>query len=1150
MSGQRINGFYSRTESSKENSLNPFNLNSKCMKKKWIKRAFALLFLTGFVSLQLVAQNNRTISINRQNVAFGEIVRAVEAQTNFTFVYSTETAKGIGNVSVNVTNATIKQLMDLVLTGKQFTYTVENNVVVLKPKERERPAQTPGNQKPVKLTGLITELGNTPLPGASVHVEGTLVGVVTGNDGTFELNVPEGTRRVVVSFMGKKSQKVDIAGKNSIKVNLEDEELTINQVVVTGIFKKTRESYTGSLTTISAEDLKVSGNRNLISSIRNIDPSFNIADNLSLGSDPNVLPDITIRGRTSMDVNVRNLQEQSSVQSSSNLPLFIMDGFEVSLQRVMDMDEELVESITILKDASATAMYGSRGANGIVVITLKRPEIGKLRVSYKGSVNIETPDFTSYNLMNSREKLQYELAAGLYTSVYNTSLQNLTELYNQRLIEVERGVDTYWLKYPVQTGIGNRHSVRVDGGADNFTYAGNISYNNILGVMKGSARNTFTGNLFFQYDYKGVKFQNDLYIIYNTNTNSPYGSFSEYSTANPIYKPYDDEGNLKKMLVQPLSGTNTPQLVGNPLYNATLPTRDDGSYLNFQNNFAIDWKISPELNFRGNLGIRKQQSRTDRYLSRDHTSFDTGDYTGENFNMRGSYDYGTSYMFSYEGTATLNYNKTFNQKNTLYAGLSANIAEEKEDSYAIQARGFSAANMMNLGMAGAYGLGNPSSSEQHSRRLGSILNVNYTYDRRYFADFSGKLEGSSKFGSNDRIAPFWSAGIGWNLHNEAFMKKFDKINTLRVRFSYGTTGSQNFSSFQALTTFRYFGQQSYKFWNGAYMIGLGNPDLSWQKTNQANLGIESSLFDGRLRVNFDVYDKLTQALLTDINLPTAGGFPSYKANVGEVRNRGFEMDANLFLIRNTAKGITWTVGGNMAHNANKILKISNALEFLNSELMGNSASNPSFLYKEGQSMNTIFVVRSLGIDPATGRELFLNKDGERVYTWDAQDKVPCGVNEPKLWGNLRTMFRYKHLSLNATLSYRMGGYIYNQTLVDKVENISISRQVNNPWGNLDRRALYERWQNPGDVSYFKNIKDFGTTYASSRFVMKENAISLNSVNLTYEFSTNWLKKNLNFSFLSLALFAEDVFYISTIKQERGLTYPFARKYSLSISARF
>ena len=335
--------------------MNPFNLNDKCMKKKWIKRAFALLFLTGLLSVQLVAQNSRPININRQNVSFGEIVRDVESQTSFTFVYSTETAKGIGNVSVKVVNGTIKQLMDLVLAGKQFTYTVENNVVVLKAKER--PAQSAGNQKPVKITGLITESGNLPLPGASVHVEGTLIGVVTGNDGNFEINVPEGARRLVVSFMGKKTQKVDISGRNSIKVNLEDEELTINQVIVTGIFKKSRESYTGSLTTISADELKVSGNRNLLSSIRNIDPSFNIADNLSLGSDPNVLPDITIRGRTSMDVNVRNLQEQSSVQSSSNLPLFIMDGFEVSLQRVMDMDEELVESITILKEDSATAMY-------------------------------------------------------------------------------------------------------------------------------------------------------------------------------------------------------------------------------------------------------------------------------------------------------------------------------------------------------------------------------------------------------------------------------------------------------------------------------------------------------------------------------------------------------------------------------------------------------------------------------------------------------------------------------------------------------------------------------------------------------------------------------------------------------------------------
>ncbi|OFY42435.1 MAG: hypothetical protein A2X18_11015 [Bacteroidetes bacterium GWF2_40_14] len=1107
-----------------------------------------MLCLIGLFPVQLSAQNSRQISINKQNVPFEEIVRDVESQTDYTFMFSTEIGRGIGRVSVNVTNASVKSLMDLLLTGKPYIYQIEGKVVILRAKNQ--PAQSPGPQKPVKISGAVTEVNGKPLPGASVLVKGSQRGVITDEEGNFELDVPVGQNRLIVSFMGMKPQEVDITGKSSVKVALEDAEMSINQVVLTGIFKKSRESYTGALTTITDKELKASGNRNILTSIRNIDPSFNIVDNLEFGSDPNKMPDITIRGRTSIDVNVRNLQEQSSVQSSSNLPLFIMDGFEVSLQRVMDMDEELVENITLLKDASATAMYGSRGANGIVVITLKRPAEGKLRVSYRGSVNIEAPDFTSYNLMNSREKLQYEKAANLYNSPYNPNNQNLQELYNQRLIEVERGVDTYWLKYPVTTGIGNRHSLRVDGGADNFNYAGSIAYNNIMGVMKGSSRNNFSGNLFFQYARKNIKFQNDLSIIYNRNDNSPYGNFSEYTTASPIYTPYDDEGHLKKMLVTPMPSSNTPQLVGNPLYNASLPMRDNGSYANIQNNFAIEWQISPDLFLRGNFGVIKQNSRTDLYLSRDHTSFETGDYTGENFNMRGSYTYTTGYQFSYEGSATLNYNKTFKDVHVLYAGLSTNIAEEKNETYTIQGRGFSASDMKNLGMAGAYALGKPYSSEQHSRRFGTTLNVNYTFDRRYFADFSGKIEGSSKFGSNDRTAPFWSAGLGWNLHNEAFLRKLGFVNSLRLRLSYGTTGSQNFSAYQALTTYRYFGQENYKFWNGAYMIGLGNPDLSWQKTKHTNIGVETSLFDGRVRLNVDYYNKLTESLLSDINLPTAGGFPSYKANVGEVRNRGIEADANVFIIRNISKRFTWSVGGTLAHNVNRILKISNALEFLNSELMKEAGSNPSFLYKEGQSMNTIFVVRSLGIDPATGQELFLNKSGERVYTWDAQDKVPCGVNEPKIWGNLRTLIRWKNISLNATMTYRVGGYIYNQSLVDKVENISLSRAVNNPWGNLDKRALYERWQNPGDRASFKNIRDFNATYASSRFVMMENALNLNSLNLNYEFNTEWLGKNLKMDYLSVGLYAEDLFYISTIKQERGLTYPFARKFSISISARF
>ena len=1027
---------------------------------------------------------------------------------------------------MNVTDVTIKHLLDIILAGKPCTYQIEDNVVIIKTKDQV--ARDSVNRKSVKIKGVVMEVDGQPLVGASVVIKGRNVGVITNVTGNFEIEIPAGHDVIVVSFIGKVSQEINITGKTEVKVVLQDEVQAIDQVVVTGIFTKSRESYTGSVKTITASDLKASGNRSIISQISNIDPSFNIADNIEFGSDPNQLPDITIRGRTSMDVSVRNLQEESSVKSTANLPLFIMDGFEISLQRVMDMDDELIESITLLKDASATAMYGARGANGVVVITLKRPEVGKLRVSYRGSINIEAPDFSSYNLMNAREKLAYD--------------------WRMKNNYITRGVDTYWLKYPVKTGVGNRHSLRIDGGADNFKYAIGLSYNNINGVMKESSRNTLSGNLYFQYELKNLKFQNDLTISYNKNQNSPYGSFSEYSMANPIYTPYDDEGHIKKQLVQTIAqGSRTPEPAGNPLYNATLPSRDDGSYTNIQNNFAIEWRITSDLFVRGNFGFTKQDSRTDKYLSREHTSFDTDEYKGENSNMRGSYTYTTAYSFSYEGSLTVNYTKTLAKVHQIYAGLSGNLAEDKDESYSVTGRGFSSLNMKNLGMAGAYALGKPFSTEAHSRRLGLIFNVNYTYDRRYFADFSGKIEGSSKFGSNDRTAPFFSAGLGWNVHNESFFDSSKVVNLLRLRASYGTVGSQNFSSYQALTTYRYFGQENYKYWNGAYMIGMGNPDLSWQKTKQLNLGVETSLFNGLVRFNVDFYNKLTNDLLTDINLPTAAGFSSYKANVGEVRNRGVELDATVFLIRNSDKHIVWSVGGNLAHNKNKILKISNALEFLNSELLEEAGPNPSFLYKEGQSMNTIFVVRSLGIDPATGSELFLNKDGERVYTWDSKDKVPFGVNEPKVRGNLRTMFRWKDISLNATLSYRLGGYIYNQTLVDKVENITTSAKR---WGNLDKRALYGRWQNAGDIVKFKNIKDFNTTNASSRFVMKENAITLNTLNVNYEFNEEWLKKHLFIDYLSLGFYAEDVFYLSTVKQERGLSYPFARKFSVSISARF
>lgn len=1118
------------------------------------RRALAILVCT-IVTIAAAAASSQSarLDVSYRNAQLSTVLRDLQSRTGNYFVWFEGTVPASTQVTLEMTDATLTQILDAVLSANGLTWSMKGNVVsVGKATQSTQAVQQPGQRTPT-ITGRVVNAEGHPVAGASVALTNMpSMGTPTGVDGRYSLTlpVPLSGVSITVSYMGMETQIITLhADRTTYDVTLREKVTDMGSVVVTGVFNTPRESYTGAATTISREQLRAAGNSGIISSIGNIDPAFNLIQDLEYGSDPNRLPNITMRGSTSMDVGVRQLQEESGVQSSANMPLFILDGFEVSVQRVMDMDQEMVESITLLKDASAAAMYGARGANGIVVITSRRPEPGKLRVSYRGSLSVEAPDFSSYNLMNAREKLAYEVAAGLFNNTVDDSFQTLQQLYNQRLTEVERGVDTYWLKYPVRTGVGHKHSLTLDGGADNFRYSAGVNYNDVAGAMKASSRRTMGGNLFFQYEWKKVKFQNDLTLTFNKNYNSPYGSFSEYAAANPLYTPYDDDGKLKQILVSS-TGTTPPQ-AGNPLWNSTLPYRDDGSYTNIQNNLAVEWYIRPDLSLRGRLGATKQESRTDKYLSREHTSFQTSAYEGENYKLRGSYSYGTAYTMAVEGDLTLNYNKTLGERHQLYAGLSLNAGDDKSEGYGTTAYGFSAVNMANLGMAGLYAPDTkPSSTDAHSRRLGTILNLNYTFDSRYFADFSGKIEGSSKFGDNNRTAPFWSAGLGWNLHNESWIENAAWVNSLRLRLSYGTTGSQNFDPYQALTTYRYF-TQNYKYWSGAYMIALGNADLTWQKTRQTNLGLDAQLWDNRIDMNIDLYDKLTQALLTDINTPTSSGFESYKANVGEVRNRGVEASINAIILRNP-NGFTWSVGGNLAHNKNKILKISNSLEFLNDELRESTGANPSFLYEEGRSMNTIYAVKSLGIDPATGNELFLTKDGVRTYTWDAADKVACGVAEPKIWGNLRTMLRWKGLSLNAVLSYTVGGDVYNQTLIDKVENISTSRAgVNNPWYNLDRRALTDRWQQAGDVATFKRITDFNATNASSRFVMRENALRLSSLSLSYEVNKAWLERNLRgLEYLTVAVYADDVFYLSTIKRERGTTYPFARNFSFTLSTRF
>lgn len=1122
---------------------NNFSLiHSKGQKQKILRIMKLCTIFVCVFQLSLTAttfSQQKKVNFNLKNVSMESLFREIQKQTGYYFVFNYEDLGKITLPKVQAREQEVGQLLHQILEKSGYTYSFENNIIVITPNKEQSNQEQPQKRT---LRGKVTDIQKQPLPGVSIAIKGTNLGVSTDSDGNYQLDLPNMKNLTLIyRFIGMKTIEVIFVGQTEINIVLEEEVKEMEEVVITGIFKKSRESYTGAVTTISSKELQQVGNRNILTSIRNIDPSFNITENINIGSDPNVLPDITIRGGSSLDVDLDDLQNNSQNQSQQNQPLFIMDGFEISLQRMMDMDENQIESITLLKDASATAMYGARGANGVVVITSKQPEAGKLNITYRGGINIEIPDLTSYDLLNAEEKIAYEIAADIYSHPDARIEQTRLDLLNRRRLEVARGVDTYWLKYPVRTGVGSRHSLRFEGGDKTIRYVASIGYNNITGVMKGSGRKTLTTNMFLSYRLKTFTFKNDFNFSSNKAENSPYENFYSYTQQNPYWKPYDDEGKIKKVLEDEIiDGQHFYKL--NPLYNATLPYKNESGYKSIQNNLAIEWELLKGLSLRGRLGIHWQQGREDVYLSANHTSFDS--YSGADFSRKGSYTYKTDYSFRYEGDFTLNFACTFNEKHAIYAGLNYNFSESKGENYSIKAEGYSGLNMDFLPLGAFYAKnGTPNGSESIARRIGAILNLNYTYDKRYYIDVSAKAEGSSKFGSNKRTAPFWSSGIGWNIHNESWSKESSWLNVMRLRASYGISGSQNFNPYQALTSLTYYGSEKYKHWVGSYMLGLGNPDLAWQQVKQFNTGLEIQVFNSRLRINLDLYNNMTDNLLSDITLPASSGFGAYKANVGKVRNRGIEAGFNAYLIRKTANRLIWSIGGTLVHNQNKIMKISNSLDFLNEKLNNEAKANPSFLFKEGESMKTIYVVRSMGIDPSNGKEIFMKTDGSKTYTWDAKDKVACGLNEPKVMGNFNTMIRWKNISLNAIFSYRLGGQLYNQTLIDRVENVD-------PWMNTDRRVFYARWKQAGDKTYLKSVKDLTNTKASSRFVMDENTFECRSVNISYDLNSKWLQQQIGLDFFSVTAYAEDVFYISTVKRERGLNYPFSRKFSLSLTARF
>ena len=999
-------------------------------------------------------------------------------------------------------------------------------------------AQTPSVKRVIKDA-------KETIVGATVIAQNVQTGVKTttssDKNGVFSFpRLVAGPYRFTINFIGYETKtvtgQVKDGGTFSLSIELrESNTLLDKEVVVTGTgINRNRNTFTGSTATFSGDDLKMVGNNNIIQSLRTLDPSFLLIENNLAGSNPNVLPVIEVRGKSS--VPSASLRDQFG--GDPNQPLFILDGFESTLQTIVDLDINRVGSVTILKDAASTALYGARASNGVVVIETIRPKSGELQFTYSNDFRVESPDLSGYNMMNATEKLEFERLSGRYSAADGNPTQQvyLDQLYNSHLAKIKRGVDSYWLSEPIQTGYSNNSSVFVQGGDNTFTYGVGMNYKTQTGAMKGSGRDSYSGSINLTYRKNKLNVNNITYIRGYSAYNSPYGSFSDYVNANPYF-----EKNYTDRYLEISRQSNGVEIkVRNPLYDATLPQYDNTKNLEVQNNLNINYDLTPDLRLNGAVQITKGNKKGKIFRAPESSDFE--DVT---LLRKGTYQDSSSNNLSYQANLLLTYYKAIAQKHVLNANFRATINEKQDDSFITLSEGFPQGSNGNPRFAYGYAEnGAPKAASSIYRTLNGTLSANYAYDNRFLADASYRLDGSTAFGRNKQFSPYYSVGLGWNIHNEELFKGKSWINRLKLFGNIGVTGNQNYGNVTSVSVYNYNSNSNYnQFGQGIDLSTLGNPDLAPQKTRQISGGLDFMLFNTRFTGYINAYTKKTDPLVVAVDLPSSTGVFSYPLNAGTLTYKGVEVKLNYSPIYNTAKRVVLMLGLTGSMFKSKYAGFGNTLNSLNKQ---QELSKSILRFTDGYSAETIWAAKSLGIDPATGREVFLTPSGQYSFDYNAANILPVGNTTPTVEGVFTTNLMFKGFTFGVNVRYKLGGDVFNKVLFDKVENISFS----NITLNQDKRALYDRWQSPGDVAQFKSISQTATTPISSRFVQKENIITGEAINIGYTFDNKtWVKKLGMRSFAVNAL-ANDIFTASTIRQERGIDYPFARTVSFSFRASF
>lgn len=1142
-------------------------------KHKLIVCTILLALLSWGMPNKCIAQTTKSeITLTVKNEPVEKILKKISHNADFHFFYDPSVIRKAAPVTINVKNASLQKILDIISTQTGLSFKRTDNTISVSWKIENRQSDKKSQQRK-GLTGNVKDSHGEPVIGASIRVKDSGNGTITDYNGNFTLTDVPDKGTLIVSYIGYNAEEIAITGKNNLQIVMKENAELLDEVVVVAYGTAKKSSFTGSAEVVKQDRIE----KRVVADIsKALDGTVAGVQSTSGSGQPGSGASMVIRGFGSI--------------SASNAPLYVVDGtpFDGSLNTINPND---IESVTVLKDASAGALYGSRGANGVVMITTKRggKENNRISINLKANWGISSRAIPKYETVNEAEYLELAFEAYKNELIYTEGVDPL--LAGTQAIEVMRGISKGVLGYneqynpfdmPLQelinplTGkvdpnarlkyhedwkdeLSNHNPLRqeyqlsVAGGNNKTQYLVSMGYLDEVGLLQATEFGRYSGRA--NIDSQANEWFKIGFNIAFAQTTTNYNSASGSQVSNlwytsqimaPIYPVYEHnaDGSLKldangKKIYDygknriALANSNAIALLHEDKENNTKDNLSARTYI----------KLSAD---NDKYGILKGFSLTANfgfdYFNTNEMSY-SNPYTGNAATVSGSLTKAVQRQLSYTFNQLIGYQRNFGA-HTLDIMAGHEYYELKQQFLGAQKTGFPFGGLYELSAAATL---SGASSQTDKYAIESYLSrINYNFQQKYYLSASFRTDGSSRFYKDSRWGKFWSLGASWRISEENFMQSLDWINNLTLKASFGSQGNDNIGSYYAYQSLYSMGLTNASF-NGASINSLENKDLRWEKNENLNIGIEARLFN-RLSITAEFFNKHTKDLLLDMPKATSTGFNAYPANVGSMRNRGVDITANVDIFNHS--DFKWSLTLIGSHIRNKVLKLADKPEII-------SGSN---IFKEGEAVNSFYLPISAGVDPLTGNQLYWvdhdksNNTVPRYKTDDvtltANSREIVGNRIPDLYGSITNDFSYKGFDLSILTTYSIGGKMLD-SVYGSMMNVGYKGYV---W---HKNAL-RRWQKPGDVTDIPKIMWDQQLRVTDKDLISASYFAIKNITLGYTFPKKWLEKiktdhiRVYATANNLALFSQlkgmdpQYNFTGTV----GYTYTPSRTYSIGIDVKF